>query len=154
MIDINHVHPMLVHFPIVLFLIAVALQGLVLARGGDLAEAACLPRVALAALLLGTLGAAAAAVFGDIALDHALELGFPEAELEEHEELGMITTWVFVALSAAHIGARWRRIALQGAKGWALAGAGVVGVVILVVAAAHGGELVYELGVNVTPVKP
>jgi uncharacterized membrane protein len=154
MIDVNHVHPMLVHFPIVLFLIAVALQGLVLATGGDLTGAECLPRVALAALLLGTLGAAAAAAFGDIALEHALELGFPEAELEEHEELGMITTWLFVALSALHLGARWRRVSLDGAKGWGAAALGAVGVVVLVIAAAHGGELVYELGVNVAPVTP
>jgi len=154
MIDINHVHPMLVHFPIVLFMAAVALQFLALIRGGDLAAAECLPRVALGALLIGTAAAALAAVFGDIALEHAVDIGFRKDYLEEHEELGFATLWVFVALSVLHLGARWRHISLTRDKGWTLAVAGLAGVVLMVVAAAHGGELVYELGVNVTPVKP
>jgi len=154
MIDINHVHPMLVHFPIVLFMVAVALQFLTLARAGDLGAPDCLPRVALWALLIGTAAAILAAVFGDIALDHAKDLGFPDAELEEHEELGFATMWTFIALSLAQLGARFRRIPLTGGKGWVLAVAGLAGVVLMIVAAAHGGELVYELGVNVTPVTP
>jgi len=154
MIDITHVHPMLVHFPIVLFLAAVALQAGVLARGGDLAAPDCLPRIALAALLVGTLVAAVAAWFGDVALEHAVDLGFPKGELEEHEELGFATLWMFVVISALHILARWRGMALEGGKGWILAGAGLAGVVVMIIAAAHGGELVYELGVNVKPVTP
>lgn len=154
MIDITHVHPMLVHFPIVLFLLAVAIQFLVVGRGGNLGAAECLPRAALVALLLGTALAALAALFGDIALDHAKDLGFPEAELDEHEELGFATVWIFVALSVLHVAARWRRLELTGTKGWIVAGAGAVGVVVLIIAAAHGGELVYELGVNVKAVKP
>lgn len=154
MIDITHVHPMLVHFPIVLFMAVAALQFLVMARGGDLAAAECLPRVALAALLIGTAAAAVAAYFGDVALEHGLKLGFPEAELEEHEALGFATMWSFIALSALHLGARWKRIALTGAKGWIVAVLALAGVILMIVAAAHGGELVYELGVNVDPVKP
>jgi uncharacterized membrane protein len=154
MIDITHVHPMLVHFPIVLFLIAVGLQVFILATGGDLAAPECLPRTACIALVLGTVAAAVAAVFGDIALDHAADLGFPHGELEEHEELGFATLWIFVALSVLHLGARWKDVALEGAKGWVLAAGGIVGVVVLVIAAAHGGELVYELGVNVKGVTP
>jgi uncharacterized membrane protein len=152
--NINHVHPMLVHFPIVLFMAAVVLQFLVLIRKGDLAAAETLPRVALSALLVGTVFAAAAAVFGDIALDHAKELGFPVGYLEEHEDLGLATLWTFVALSVLHLAARWRHVSLTGDKGWTLAVAGLAGVVLMVVAAAHGAELVYELGVNVTGVKP
>ena len=34
MINIAHIHPMLVHFPIVLFLLAVAIDFLVLLKGG------------------------------------------------------------------------------------------------------------------------
>jgi uncharacterized membrane protein len=98
--------------------------------------------------------AAVAAVFGDIALDHAADLGFPHGELEEHEELGFATLWIFVALSVLHLGARWKDVALEGGKGWILAAGGIVGVVVLVIAAAHGGELVYELGVNVKGVTP
>jgi uncharacterized membrane protein len=154
MIDITHVHPMLVHFPIVLYLIAVALQVYIVATGGDLAAPECLPRTACIALVFGTVMAAAAVVFGDIALDHAADLGFPKGELEEHEELGFATLWIFVALSVLHLGARWKDIALEGGKGWVMALAGVAGVVVLIIAAAHGGELVYEMGVNVKGVVP
>ncbi len=154
MINIYHVHPMLVHFPIVLFMAAVALQFLVMLRAGDLAAPDCLPRTALWALLIGAAAAIAAAVFGDIALDHAADLGFPKGELEEHEELGYATMWTMIALALVHLGARFRRIPLAGGRGWIVAGIGLAGVVLMIVAAAHGGELVYELGVNVTPVKP
>jgi len=154
MININHIHPMLVHFPIVLFMATVALQFLILVRGGDLAAAETLPRVAFWALLLGTVAAGLAAVFGDIALDHAAEIGFPKGNLEEHGNLGFATLWSFVALSVLHVAARWRHVSLTRDKGWALAVLGLAGVVLMVVAAAHGGELVYELGVNVDVVKP
>jgi uncharacterized membrane protein len=152
--NINHVHPMLVHFPIVLFMSAVALQFLALVRGGDLGSRECLPLLALWGLVIGTVIAGIAAVFGDIALDHAAELGFQTGYLEEHEDLGLATLAAFVVLSLLHLGARWRHIPLKGDKGWTLAVAGLAGVVLMVIAAAHGAELVYELGVNVTPVKP
>ncbi len=153
--NIVHIHPMLVHFPIVLFLVAVASQFYIVGvEKGDLAGPECLPKVALAALLIGTVAAVAAAVFGDIALEHAEELGFPEMELDEHEELGFATMWFFVALTAVHIGARWRNISLTGGKGWILALIGLGGVGLMIAAASHGGELVYELGVNVEAVTP
>ncbi|MDH5525681.1 MAG: hypothetical protein OEY97_00045 [Nitrospirota bacterium] len=152
--DITHIHPMLVHFPISLFLIAVLVQIATLVQQGDLAADDCLPQVALGALVIGTVAAIAAGVFGDIALEHAAELGFPEHELEEHEELGFATVWFFVVLTSFTLFARFRGIALDGGKGWGVAAAGVAGVVLLVMAAAHGGELVYELGVNVEAVTP
>ena len=61
MIDLVHIHPMLVHFPIVLFLVAIAVQLLTLVRGGDLSERACLPSIGSVALILGALAALAAA---------------------------------------------------------------------------------------------
>ncbi len=153
--NITHIHPMLVHFPIVLFLVAVAAQFYIVGvEKGDLAGPDCVAKVALTALLIGTIAAAAAAIFGDIALEHAEKLGFPEAELDEHEELGFATLWFFMALTAVHIGARWRNISLSGGRGWALALIGLGGIGLMVAAASHGGELVYELGVNVDAVTP
>ena len=154
MIDLAHIHPMLVHFPIVLFLVAIAVQLLTLVRGGDLSAGACLPSIGLGALILSALAAVAAAVFGDIALDHAVELGFPQDRLETHQELGLTTTWLFVALAMVQGLARWRRISLEAARGWSLALVGVVGCVILLLTAYHGGNLVYKIGVNVDAVKP
>ena len=154
MIDIAHIHPMLVHFPIVLFILTVALEFLIMIRGGDLAGRDCLPRVALSALLLGTISAIAAASFGDMALDKAVALGFPKAPLETHETLGLTTMWIFIVLSLVQLWAWWRRLSLANGRGWALAVFGLAGVGVLLIAAYHGGELVYGLGVNVAPVKP
>lgn len=154
MIDIARIHPMLVHFPIVLFLLAVALEFLVMVRGGDLAGRDGLSLVALSALFLGTISAIAAAAFGDMALDKAVALGFPKAPLETHEALGLITMWIFIVLSLVQLWAWWRRVSLAGGRGWVLAALGLVGVGVLLTAAYHGGELVYGLGVNVAPVKP
>ena len=154
MIDLVHIHPMLVHFPIVLFLVAIGAQVLTLARGGDLSGRGCLPSIGLVALALGALGAVAAAVFGDIALDHAVELGFPQGPLETHQELGLTTTGLFVAFAVVHGLAWWRKISLKAVRGWSLALAGVVGCAILLLTAYHGGNLVYKIGVNVDAVKP
>lgn len=154
MIDLVHIHPMLVHFPIVLFLVAIAAQLLTLARGGDLTARTCLPSAALIALILAALAAVAAAVFGDIALDRAVELGFPKDPLETHQELGLTTTWLFVALAAVQGLAWWRKISAKAARGWTLALIGVVGCVLLLSTAYYGGNLVYKIGVNVDSVKP
>lgn len=154
MIDLAHIHPMLVHFPIVLFLAAVVLDIVMLARGGDLSEGVCLAAVALGALLVGSLFAIAAAIFGDIALDKATASGFPKAPLEVHQDLGLTTMWFFVILAALRAFAWWRHVSLKGGRGWVVGALGVIGVGILLAAAYHGGGLVYELGVNVVPVKP
>jgi uncharacterized membrane protein len=154
MIDLSHIHPMLVHFPIVLLMLAAVLDCAVVARGGDLAAHQYLARSAAAVLCLGALAAAAAAIFGDMALDHAVDLGFPEAPLERHGDLGVITMWIFLGLAAVRLLAMWRHVSLAGWRGGALAAASVAGVAFLLTTAYFGGELVYQIGVNVASVKP
>ena len=117
MIDLAHVHPMLVHFPIVLFLVAVAIDFVVLLRKGDLASKECLPTVGLGALLLAALAAIAAATFGDIALDKAVDLGFDLATMEQHEELGLTSLWTLIGLAAWQTVTRWRGIRLAASTG-------------------------------------
>jgi len=154
MIDIAHIHPMLVHFPIVLFLLAVAVDFWLLLKGGDLAAKTCLPTVGMSALLLAALAAIAAASFGDIALDKAVDLGFEKDALEQHEELGLTTLWILLGLSLWQGVARWRGMRLTGGMGWAFFAVSLLGVGSLLTAAYLGGELVYSLGVNVAPVRP
>ncbi len=154
MINIAHIHPMLVHFPIVLLLVAVAINFMVLLKKGDLAAKDCLPTSGLAALLLAMIAAIAAATFGDIALDKAIELGFNKAPLEQHETLGLTTLWILIALSAWQVFSRWRGISLKATRGWIFFAVALVGSGVLLAAAYFGGELVYTFGVNVTPVHP
>ncbi len=154
MIDVAHIHPMLVHFPIVLFLLAVAIEFIVLLKKGDLAAKDCLSTAALVALLLAALAAIAAASFGDIALDKAVELGFDKAPLEQHEELGFTTLWILTGLALWQTFARWRGLRLNAVMGWTFFAVSLVGIGVLLTAAYFGGELVYSLGVNVAPVHP
>jgi uncharacterized membrane protein len=154
MISIALVHPMLVHFPIVLLITACSLDIIVLLIKKDLANRQCLPLVALSALLLGALSAGIAAIFGDIALDKAISLGFPRGPLETHETLALITIAVFSVHCLLRLLALWRRIPLRGRIGWVSALPGMVGVVLLIFTAYYGGELVYHYGVNVATALP
>jgi uncharacterized membrane protein len=154
MIDLYHIHPMLVHFPIVLFLLGAALELLVLIRSGDLAARRCLPQSALALIVLAALAAAVTAFFGDIAFDHAVGLGFPKAPLERHADFGYTTMWFIIVYAALYLLAWWRRVPLAGGRGWLWFLVSLAGVALVLVTAYFGGDLVYRIGVNVAPVSP
>ncbi len=152
MISVALIHPMLVHFPIVLLIVAWAMDILVLSVKKDLTSRQCLPMIALSALLLGTVSAGIAAIFGDVALDKAISLGFPAGPLETHEILALITIAIFSLSCMLRLLALWRRYPLRGFIGWIAALPGMVGVVLLIASAYYGGELVYHFGVNVATV--
>jgi len=145
---------MLVHFPIVLLLLVVLIDLIALSRKGDLAATGCLATTGFYALLLAALAAIAAATFGDIALDKAVELGFDKAPLEEHEELGLTTLWILLGLAGWQLLARWRHMQLRGMTGWIFFAVALAASGVLLTTAWLGGELVYTLGVNVAPVHP
>jgi len=145
---------MLVHFPIALLITACSLDIIVLLIKKDLINRQCLPLIALSALLLGTLSAGIAAIFGDVALDKAISLGFPRRPLETHETLALITIAVFSFNCLLRLLALWRRVPLQGYIGWISVLPGIVGVVLLIFTAYYGGELVYHFGVNVAAALP
>jgi uncharacterized membrane protein len=149
MIPITEIHPMLVHFPIVLWLSAETIAVVVLLRGGDLSARQHWPAVALYSLLAGTAFALIAALFGDIALDHAVAAGFAAGPLEIHETVAVITLSIFALHSALRLLAIWRRYPLIGIRGWLAELPGLVGICGLLVTAYLGGELVYHMGVNV-----
>lgn len=154
MIDLAHVHPMLVHFPIVLFMIGSSVELLALLRGRDLTSRQCLPSVALWAFVLAALAAIVTAMFGDAAREHATTLGFPSGPLEQHENLGWTTMWFFLVYAGLYLLAWWRRLPLAGGRGWIWFLVSVAGVALVIVTAYFGGDLVYRIGVNVAPVTP
>ena len=142
------IHPMLVHFPIVLLITAVVMDILALSIKKNLADRKGLPMTALAALLMGILTAGIAAIFGDIASDKAVSLGFPTGPLETHETLALITIAIFSIYGLLRILAVWRRYTLRGITGWIAALPGMAGFILLIATAYYGGELVYHFGVN------
>ncbi|MBI1194499.1 MAG: DUF2231 domain-containing protein [Gammaproteobacteria bacterium] len=150
MFKVEHVHPMLVHFPIVFLLTAAVIDALIIfIHDGDLSARQCLVRVGLATLLFGTAFAVIAAVFGDMALDIAADKGFDKAPLEEHAGLAGLTIAVFGLLALIQLVAIWRGMRLSGKYGRIFLGALSLGCLLLIVTAYHGGDLVYKLGVNV-----
>jgi uncharacterized membrane protein len=149
MIPITEIHPMLVHFPIVLWMCAEVMAVIILLRGGDLSARQHWPLTAFYALLGGTLFACLAAFFGDIALDHAVAAGFPTHPLEIHQAFALTTLGIFGLHTILRLLAIWRRYALAGIRGWLAELPGLIGIVLLIITAYFGGELVYHFGVNV-----
>jgi uncharacterized membrane protein len=149
MITITEIHPMLVHFPIVLWIVAEAIAVLVLLRGGDLSTRQPWPTVAFYSLLAGTAFAILAAFFGDMALDHAVAAGFAPGPLEFHETVAIVTICIFGLHAVLRFLAIYRGYPLVGRRGWLAEIPGLAGVIGLITTAYLGGELVYHLGVNV-----
>lgn len=149
MIDLAHIHPMLVHFPLALLPVALAAQLLAVIKGKDLFSRHCLSSSALVLLLLAAVAAITAAVFGDIALDKAIASGVPLASLETHEELGQLTAILLSVLAVAELWL-YSKAKSSVVLNWSflILGAGVLAV--LLSTAWFGGQLVYDLGVNVT----
>jgi uncharacterized membrane protein len=152
MIPITEIHPMLVHFPIVLWISSEIIAVSVLLTGGDLSARRHWPLTAFYALLAGMVFAALAAFFGDVALDHAVAAGFPAAPLETHEAFAITTLCIFGLHTVLRLLAIGRRYPLSGLRGWLSELPGLIGIVLLIVTAYLGGELVYHLGVNVAAV--
>lgn len=148
---IEHIHPMIVHFPIVLVIIAALfdLWAVTLAKpAGDMPIARNIATVMIAG---AGLSAIAAYFFGDMALDVAVSRGFTEAQLDTHEGWGT-TTAIALAVFAITRLVMWRRRLDRKGNGAMLATAMSLAAVFLVVVTAYfGGQLVYDLGVNIKP---
>ena len=114
MIPITEIHPMLVHFPIVLWVTAETIDVVVLLRGGNLSARQQWPTTAFYSLLAGTAFAALAAFFGDVALDHAVGAGFAAVPLEIHETIAVTILIIFALHAALRMLAIWRRYPLTG----------------------------------------
>ena len=154
MLDITHIHPMLVHFPIVLLMVSLILSTYLFFNQQNIAERHSVQIANAMALITGLVMAFVAAEFGDIALDAAVEKGFAVAPLEAHEELATATMILFSLLAAALIGALWKNIKLTGLKALVFVLVFYISTGVLLMTAYRGGNLVYQLGVNVEPVTP
>jgi len=148
MIDIAHIHPMLVHFPLALLPVVLGIQFFTLIRGESLFDRCCAQNCALGLLVLAAVTAVAAATFGDMALDKAVASGVKLSLLESHEELGQASAALLVLITLAG-GWLFKVQALSMKVSWGFWLAGVAVFVVLLITAWHGGHLVYDLGVNV-----
>ena len=146
---LEHIHPMLVHFPIVLALLALAFDGLWLMAGRNKAAPIIRLQTGTIVFTLGALGAIAAFAFGDLAYDIAVTKGIAPATLESHEGWGSTTTMVFVAVAALRLVLWWRGLDQKPVGIFLAVGGTAVVAAMILVSAYFGGHLVYDLGVNI-----
>ena len=88
-------------------------------------------------------------IFGDMALEAAEAAGFHDEIAEIHEGLGSTAAIAFAAWALIRAFIWWRdRQMSRGIEGAAVA-IEIVGALLVIVVAYYGGQLVYDLGVNV-----
>ena len=149
------IHPIVVHFPIALFLTGFALDVI-----GHLFQRETLKRMGLILIVLGALGALAAMFTGQLAEESVEERlsGAGERVLDTHEDLGKLTAYLLLAVAAIRL-----MLATSWLSRWRLAAGAVlaiylmlggVGVGALTATGYYGGELVYRYGAGVQLAQP
>jgi uncharacterized membrane protein len=148
MLSLQHIHPILVHFPIV-FMITLAVVDLVAAaRGKIITGRGAVGNLSVGLALAAGAFAVAAYFFGDMALEIAESGGFHSDIAETHEALGETVAVAFAIWGLIRLGLWWRDLRFGGGA-FAVALVEIVGAALVVVTAYYGGQLVYDLGVNV-----
>jgi len=143
-----NLHPLIVHFPIALFVTGFVIDGL-----GWLMRRENMKRAGLALVFLGAMGAVPAVVTG-LAVEETIEeqleaIPGGESALEAHEGLAIPTAGVLLGAVVLRLGLgtglrAWRRQLLI-----AYLVVGVLGLGMLAVTGYRGGELVYRYGAGV-----
>jgi uncharacterized membrane protein len=99
--------------------------------------------------LLAGLFAIVTYIFGDMALEFAEAGGFHSDVAEIHESLGEATAAAFAIWAIVRIVAWWRNAKLRGCSAILLSLVELSGAGVVMATAYFGGQLVYDLGVNV-----
>lgn len=141
------IHPLVVHFPIALLILAAVTDLVAVVARKDLAR-----RGATWLLVAGTAFLPFTYWTGRIASDLVVN-PFPQAQavMSEHSDLGWWTLWAFVAVAGIRL-ALVNRKRLHGAMHVGAAMLLFGATALLATTAEHGGRLVFDLGVGVRPV--
>lgn len=138
MLDLTHLHPMIVHFPIALSLVGFLSDAIGLILKKDFYN-----KAGFYLLILGTLGVIAAYLSGNYAGDGVTEVGALKQALETHENTATLTLWLIS-------GAAFIRIALVlfkkyvGIYRWIAFLILFLGIASIARTGYYGGELVYK----------
>lgn len=100
MIDLTHIHPMIVHFPIALLIV-----GFLADIVGWVTKKDFFSKAGFYLLILGTLGVIAGYISGDLAGDGVVEAGALGQALELHESAALLSLWLMVGTSLVRIAA-------------------------------------------------
>jgi len=150
MLPIEQLHPIVVHFPIVFFLTLAALDIFALIRNAALDGRGAIANLSAGLAVLAGLAAAVAYSLGDEALEVAVASGVPEARLDTHELLGTTTAIVLGVWGLVRAYIWWRQMPLSRARVGGIVFVELALSLLIIITAYYGGQLVYDLGVNVT----
>jgi len=145
---VQHVHPILVHFPIVLIYTLVVIDLVALAGSNAVTMRSGVGTISTFVAVAAGLFAVGTWLFGGMALDYAEAAGFSSEIADIHESLGEITAFTFVAWAFIRL-ALWVRNRELGSLAFAIPAVEIAGAALVTVTGYYGGQLVYSLGVNV-----
>ncbi len=134
-------HPISVHFPITLLITALFFEGV-----HRIIHKEWLGKASTALLYLGTLGALTAAGLGLLAEDTVPHVPDAWEFLYNHKILGLVTAGLFLVLSAWKL--FWGKFWPASMTPRVFLGVWILAIVILMVTAYFGGELVFQFGVG------
>lgn len=136
--DLTHLHPMIVHFPIALIIVGFLsdLVGLVTKRD-------FFSQAGLYMFILGAVGVIAAFISGDQAGDGIVEAGALKQALEAHEEAATLAIWV-VSIAAIFRLVLFLLKKFNGVLKMVSLVLGLLAVMAIARTGYYGGELVYK----------
>lgn len=150
MIPIQHIHPMVVHFPIVIVFLVAGFEVLATATGRTVTGRTASGNFAVGMLVIAGLAAIAAYYFGDAALTYAESGGFESDVAEIHESLGKLVAISVSIWAVIRAFLWWRDIRIERPFAFAFPLVSIAGAGLITWTAYYGGQLVFDLGVNVT----
>jgi uncharacterized membrane protein len=149
MIPVQHIHPMLVHFPIAFVFVLAVFDIVATLRGSSVTARGAVGNVSTGLAVLAAVFAVAAYFFGDVALSIAEHGGFSSDVAETHETLGIVTAaalsiWAFIRAALW-----WLNRPVEGAAAAVFPVVAIAAVLLISATGYYGGQLVFDLGVNV-----
>ena len=138
MIDTQHLHPMIVHFPIALLIIGLLADAIGLFLKKDF-----FTKAGFYLLILGTLGVIAAYFSGNLAGEGVTEAGSLKQALETHEDAAELSVWLMAAAALVRI----TFVIIKRYSGilkWTAFALFLIGVLSIARTGYYGGELVYK----------
>jgi uncharacterized membrane protein len=148
-VPLQHLHPMIVHFPIVLVFLVASFELIATALGRNVTGRTASGNFAVGLLVLAAGAAIVAYYFGDIALSYAEAHGFESSVAETHETLGKYVALSLAIWALVRAVLWWRKVAIAGPTAFVIPAISILAVGLVSWTAYYGGQLVFDLGVNV-----
>ena len=144
MFDFNHLHPMIVHFPIALLFVGFLFDAI-----GIFSKKEFFMRAGFYLLLLGAVGVVSAYLSGNYAGEGVSETGALKQALETHEDAATISLWLIVSAAVIRI----VMVLLKKYTGifkWVAFFIFFLGIISIARTGSYGGELVYKHAAGVS----